>query len=140
MVPDLDAQNFPWLTFSDHFKGAAANLAISGETLRRDAGVDEQFKALAAKRTLDGIGKFHPKLDSPKSAPRQSSFRIAAYDLLKLAKFTRPTGAKRPFASLVAVLGQGNARRFFVLAVVERQSPGSPEAITTATDREFSMF
>ena len=55
----LEAQNFAWLTFSDHFKRAAANFAISGETLRREAGVDDQFKTLAAKRTLDGPGKIH---------------------------------------------------------------------------------
>src|SRR5437660_2825554 len=61
MAGHLEAQNFAWLTFSDHFKRATANFAISGETLRREAGVDDQFKTLAAKRTLDGPGKIHQK-------------------------------------------------------------------------------
>jgi len=76
MADHLEAQNLAWLTFSGRFKRATANFAISGETLRREAGVDDQFKTLTAKRTLDGPGKIHQKTHSPKSAPRQSSFRI----------------------------------------------------------------
>src|SRR5947208_1214737 len=61
MAGHLEAQNFTWLTFRDHFKRAVANFAISDETLRREAGVDDQLKTLAAKRTLDGPSKIHQK-------------------------------------------------------------------------------
>jgi len=67
MAGHLEAQNFAWLTFRDHFKRATANFAISGETLRREAGVDDQFKTLAAKRTLDGPGKIHQKTQTPRN-------------------------------------------------------------------------
>jgi hypothetical protein len=56
---DIQAQNFPRLALDDDFKRPATNLAIGGETLRRDARIDGQIKRLAAERALDGFGYLH---------------------------------------------------------------------------------
>jgi hypothetical protein len=55
----LQAQNFARLALGQDLKRAAANLAIRGERLRGDAGVNEQFKILATERALDIFGYLH---------------------------------------------------------------------------------
>jgi hypothetical protein len=50
---DFEAHDFARLTFGDHFKRAAADLAIGGEPLAGDGGIHRQFERLAAKRALD---------------------------------------------------------------------------------------
>jgi uncharacterized phosphosugar-binding protein len=55
----LQTHNFPGLALGNHLEWPAAHFAIGGEPLRRDAGVDDQFKALAAERALDGMRYFH---------------------------------------------------------------------------------
>ena len=47
------AQHFARLAFGDDFERPAADLAIRSETLRRNAGVDDQLKSLAAERALN---------------------------------------------------------------------------------------
>ena len=55
----IQTQNFPRLTFNDHFKRAAANFTVRGEPLRRDAGVYDCLKGLTAERALDVFGDLH---------------------------------------------------------------------------------
>ena len=55
----FNAKDLPRLTFGHHFKRTTTNITVRGETLRGDAGVDDQFKVLAAKGTSDGFGRFH---------------------------------------------------------------------------------
>ena len=55
----LQTQNFSRLALGGDFNRAAANLAIGRETLGGRAGVNHQFKALTAERTLDGRRDFH---------------------------------------------------------------------------------
>jgi hypothetical protein len=55
----LNTQDFAGLAFGYNLKRAATDLAIGGKPLVGDAGVDGDFKALAAKGALDGFGNFH---------------------------------------------------------------------------------
>jgi hypothetical protein len=56
---DIQAQNFARLAFDNYLERPAANFAIRREALRGRAGVNRQFKRLAAKRTLNGFGNLH---------------------------------------------------------------------------------
>jgi hypothetical protein len=58
----VQAQNFARLAFRDDLERAAAHLAIGREPLERHARVDRHFKRLAAERTLDVPGNFHPAI------------------------------------------------------------------------------
>jgi len=55
----LQAQNFARLAFHRHLKRAAAHFAIRREPLAGHAGVNRQFKRLAAKWTLNCFRGFH---------------------------------------------------------------------------------
>jgi hypothetical protein len=55
----LQAQDFARFALGNDFKRPAANFAIRGEALRRDAGVNDQFHSLAAEGTKDGFSRFH---------------------------------------------------------------------------------
>ena len=55
----LQVLNFPRLALGEDLKGTAADLTIGGEALRVHTRVDEQFKALSAKRALDALGDLH---------------------------------------------------------------------------------
>ena len=55
----VQVQNFAVLAFGGDFKGAAADFAIGGETLRGDAGVHGDFAGLAAEGAGDGFSEFH---------------------------------------------------------------------------------
>ena len=54
-----ETQNFARFAFGDDLKRPAADFTIRGETLRRDAGVDDQLKALAAERAVNVRRDFH---------------------------------------------------------------------------------
>lgn len=56
---NLQRKHFARFALGRHFERAATNLAIGGETLRRDAGVDHQFKGLTTERTLHRFGNLH---------------------------------------------------------------------------------
>jgi hypothetical protein len=58
----VQTQNFSRFALDDDFKGAAANFAIRCEALRGDAGVNGQFKGLAAKGALNGLGNLHESI------------------------------------------------------------------------------
>jgi hypothetical protein len=55
----LNTQDFAGLAFGNDLKWPATDLAIGGKPLVSNAGVDGNFKALAAKGTLDRFGNFH---------------------------------------------------------------------------------
>ena len=55
LLLSADGENFAGLGFDGDGEGAAADLAIGDETLRRDAGVDGEVKGLAAERAGDGF-------------------------------------------------------------------------------------
>lgn len=56
---DVEREDLAGFAFSDDLEGAAAHLAVGGEALRGDGGVEDQFAGLAAEGALDrGIG-FH---------------------------------------------------------------------------------
>jgi hypothetical protein len=55
----VQAQNFTRFAFSDYFKRTAANLAVRGETVEWNCGINHQFEGLAAERALDGFRFFH---------------------------------------------------------------------------------
>jgi hypothetical protein len=55
----LDAQDLAGLAFGNDLKWSATDLTICRKPLARNARVDGNFKALAAKGTLDGFGNFH---------------------------------------------------------------------------------
>ena len=52
-------ENRAGLALGDHFKWPAANFAVGGESLRGDAGVDDQSDALAAERALNCLRNLH---------------------------------------------------------------------------------
>src|SRR5256885_16474047 len=54
-----ETQNLARFAFGDDLKRPAADFTIRGETLRRDAGVDDQLKALAAERAVNVRRDFH---------------------------------------------------------------------------------
>src|SRR5207249_3360688 len=54
-----ETQNFARFAFGDDLKRPATDFTIRGEALRRDAGVDDQLKALAAERAVNVRGDFH---------------------------------------------------------------------------------
>ena len=56
---DGDADDLARLAFSAHFKRPAADLAIRGETLAGDAGVEDELGLLSTKRALNGSRSFH---------------------------------------------------------------------------------
>ena len=56
----VQAQNLARFAFGDNLEGPAADLAIGGETLAADAGVDDQFEGLSAVWAADGFGDLHP--------------------------------------------------------------------------------
>ena len=66
------AQNFARLAFHGHLHGAAADFAIGGEPLRGLAGVDEHFKLLPAKWTLNEFRFLHKDCVTPLT----HSFRV----------------------------------------------------------------
>lgn len=53
------AENFARLAFGDHFKRPAADLAIGGEPLPGQAGVDDQLASLPAVRAKGFSEFFH---------------------------------------------------------------------------------
>ncbi len=56
---DIQAQNFARLTFDDHLERPAAYFTVGREVLRWNTGVNDQFEALTAERTLDGLWNLH---------------------------------------------------------------------------------
>src|SRR5439155_9309268 len=59
ILGQAQSENRAGLALGDHFKWPAANFAVGGESLRGDAGVDDQSDALAAERALKGRADFH---------------------------------------------------------------------------------
>jgi hypothetical protein len=59
---DLQAQNLTRFAFRDDLEWAAAYFAVRRKSLRGDAGIDDQFKGLAAKRTCDGFSRFQNEI------------------------------------------------------------------------------
>jgi hypothetical protein len=55
----LNTQDLAGLAFRYDLKWPATDLAIGGKPLVSNARVDGNFKALAAKGTLDRFGDFH---------------------------------------------------------------------------------
>jgi hypothetical protein len=55
----LNAQDFAGFAFGKDLEWPATDLAIGCKSLRRDAGIEHDFEALAAKWALDGFGNFH---------------------------------------------------------------------------------
>jgi hypothetical protein len=55
----LKTHDFARFAFGKDLKRPAADLAIGGESLGRDAGIDYELKALPAKGALNGLGDFH---------------------------------------------------------------------------------
>jgi len=60
----LNTQDFAGFAFGNNLEWPAADLAVSCEPLRGDAGVEHNFEALAAKWALDGFGDFHTPIVS----------------------------------------------------------------------------
>ncbi len=56
---NIKTQNLAGLAFCGNEEGTAANFAIRGEGLRVHAGINHQFKGLAAIGALDGFGNLH---------------------------------------------------------------------------------
>jgi hypothetical protein len=61
----IQAQNFAGRAFHRHLHGAAADFAISGESLRGLAGVNEHFKFLTAKWALNEFRFLHKTYGVP---------------------------------------------------------------------------
>ncbi len=57
--PRFQTQNLPRLALDDDFKRPAAYLAVGRKALLGEARVDDDFKGLATKGTLNGRGNFH---------------------------------------------------------------------------------
>jgi hypothetical protein len=61
---NFETYDFARLAFGNNVEWPATDLAIGGETLCRDAGVEHDFEALTAKGALDGFGDFHVAMTS----------------------------------------------------------------------------
>jgi hypothetical protein len=61
---NLETYNFTRFAFGNDLEWPATDLAICSETLGRNAGVEHDFEALAAKGALDGFGDFHVAMTS----------------------------------------------------------------------------
>ena len=57
---DFQPHDFPALTLGNDLKRPAAHFAIGCEALELQAGVEGDLGGLAAERTLDRFGDFHP--------------------------------------------------------------------------------
>jgi hypothetical protein len=55
----LNTQDFAGFAFDRNLEWPATDLAIGRKPLRRNAGIDHDFKPLTAKWALDGFGNFH---------------------------------------------------------------------------------
>src|ERR1044071_4314768 len=85
-VPRHEIQDFARFAFGDDFERPAADFTVRGETLRRDAGVDDQPESLAAERALNVRRDFHrlmairPRVKSNAVGilPGQFSFSMAS--------------------------------------------------------------
>jgi hypothetical protein len=55
----VQAQNLTGFALGGYLKRAAANLAVGGEALGTQTGIDDHFVELAAIRARDGVGFFH---------------------------------------------------------------------------------
>lgn len=60
----LQTQDLAWLALGKHFKRTATHLAVGRKSLRRPARVDDQIKALAAKRAPNVFADFHVGLSA----------------------------------------------------------------------------
>jgi hypothetical protein len=60
--PDIQAKNFARLALCENLKRSTANLAVGGESLGRDAGIDDDLEALSAIGALDGFRYQHVAL------------------------------------------------------------------------------
>src|SRR6266496_6204149 len=69
-----ETQNLARFAFGDDLKRPTADFTIRGETLRRDAGIDDQLKALAAERAVNVRRDFHRTIGLP--AKRQAGKSI----------------------------------------------------------------
>jgi hypothetical protein len=59
LTPHLNTQDFAGLAFDNDFEWPATDFAIGRKSLRRNAGINHEVEALAAKWALDGFGNFH---------------------------------------------------------------------------------
>ena len=57
-APGEDLAGF---AFDLEIEGAAADLAVGGQVLVGQAGIDDQIELLAAEGALDGLGDFHSR-------------------------------------------------------------------------------
>jgi len=55
----LNAQDFAGLAFDNDLEWPATDFAIGRKSLCRNAGIDHEIEALAAKWALNGFGSFH---------------------------------------------------------------------------------
>jgi len=94
LIPaNLQAQNFTRFALGDDFKGVAAHFTISRKTLRSDAGINDQFTALAAKRTKNRFRDFH-------SAYKLNRFRRVANFLMRFRVASNQAKRALPFVAL----------------------------------------
>ena len=69
---DLDAEDFTRLAFHHELEWTTADLAIGGDSLVGNAGVQCEFKGLTAVRTLNSFGNFHQGETSSQAAGKAS--------------------------------------------------------------------
>src|SRR5688572_8823345 len=108
----IEAQDFARLAIDNHLKRTAADFAIRRETLRRDAGVDDQLEALAAERALDGFSDLHQRY----RIERASRFMTQRERTLRMIngtmwKSSLPWRAAREVAQTDSLLCRGLAAR-----------------------------
>jgi hypothetical protein len=59
LILHLNTRDFAGLAFNKNLKWPATDFAIGRKSLRRNACIDHEIKALAAKWALNGFGDFH---------------------------------------------------------------------------------
>jgi NAD-dependent SIR2 family protein deacetylase len=71
----FQTQHFARFALGDDFKGPATDLAIGHKPLRRGTGVNNQIKALAAKRAANGFTDFHAVISKARFTPLEPNSR-----------------------------------------------------------------
>ena len=59
LLKDVQSEDLTGFAVGDDLEGTTADLAVGGETLGGQAGVDHQFEGLTAEGTLHRLGDFH---------------------------------------------------------------------------------
>jgi PAS domain S-box-containing protein len=124
--PDIQAQNFAGLAFGHHFHGPAADFAIGGKPLRRLARINEHFKFLAAKWTLNHFRFLHTNnsagRDTDSLRAGQTGVKAPARPIFRMKrknkKATQPKARKVQRVRAREKRAASNPGRFFFLNAI----------------------